>query len=271
MLHFGIEFKPLTLTDLSKYGTLYYSLFIALFYLQITFSHGQKSLKYGCFLAMATLCSPLVKLELAKKLLKGENAMSTSKVIDKQTLDFGGRCLQNLPVIDGDTMQDWSDCPLALQEFLAGLSVSPIVVRVDRSIKPQYPDFVKEVLHPELECEGPVEFHLRTGLTQWLHDKQKGGGYTTGNVIYEHLKENGLLPSCLNLQDGLAIQAKGIAVFRKLFQGKVLPLWKSIVRYGGGGLRVPCLCGGGSRVVVDWRWLDSRFIGGDPALRFVSN
>lgn len=196
--------------------------------------------------------------------------MSTSKkVIDKQTLDFGGRCLQNLPVIDGDTMQDWSDCPLALQEFLAGLSVSPIVARVDRSIKPQYPDFVKDVFHPELECEGPVEFHLRTGLTPWLHDKQKGGGCTTGNVIFEYLKENGILQSCLNLQDGLAIQAKGIAVFRKLFQGKALPLWKSVVRSDDGNLSVPCLCDVGSQVVVDWDWLDDDVDG--PALRFASN
>src|SRR3989344_4112890 len=98
------------------------------------------------------------------------------------------------------TLQEWIDSPLALQELLAGLSVSPLVVRVDRSVKPQYPDFVEEVLHPQLECAGPAEFNLRTGLTPWLHYKQKKGGSTTGHVIYEHLRGNGMLGSCLNLQ-----------------------------------------------------------------------
>ena len=197
---------------------------------------------------------------------------------DRQILKLGARILENLPDIPSQAMQDWIDCPLALQEYLAGLSVSPLVVKVDRSVKPAYPDWVArdeagnvQLIHPELECEGPAEFHLRTGLTQWLHDGQKNGGYTAGRTIYEHLKDNGMLSSCLNLQDGIAIQAKGIAVFRKLFQGKALPLWKSVVRGDDGYLGVPYLGVDGSQVVVIWDWLVFDFFDSYPALRFASN
>ena len=194
-----------------------------------------------------------------------------NECLDPQTLGFGGRFQTCLPhQMTREVAQEWFDCPEAMQEYLAGLAISPFVVTPDRSVKPQYPVFVKEVLHPELECEGPVKFHLRSGLTQWLHDKQKGG-YTIGNVICEHLKGNGMLASCLNLQDGLAIQAKGIAVFRKLFQGKALPLWKSVVRFGDGRLSVPYLCDVDGQVVVNWCWLGVSFRDDRPALRFASN
>src|SRR3990167_5703316 len=89
----------------------------------------------------------------AKKLLKGEKAVLEK--LDKQSLDFGGRVLQNLP--KGMTMavaKDWQDNPEFLGDYLAGLSVSPFVVKVDRSVKPIYPDWMEKLLHPELETTG---------------------------------------------------------------------------------------------------------------------
>lgn len=158
------------------------------------------------------------------------------------------------------------------------------LIRVDRSIRPVYPDWVKTVTHPELECAGPAEYNLQTEVEQWLHDDQKNGS-VEGNTIYRNLRNGNTLATCLNLQDGFAIQAKGIEVFRELFGGKSLVLWGSVLLGPKecGGLLVPYLYGRygdsgqfgyspsvpkGGYVVIDWTWL-FYFYGSDkPALRF---
>ena len=140
------------------------------------------------------------------------------------------------------------------------------LVRVDRSVKQSYPDWMKKVMHPELELAGPAEYDLNM-VSQWLHDDQKNGS-VQGNTIYKHLQKGDNLATCLNLQDGLAIQAKGIAVFRKLFASKAVFLWGSVVRNRFGFLNVPCLYEDGDKVVVYWYWLDSNFNSDSPALRF---
>ena len=48
------------------------------------------------------------------------------------------------------------------------------IIRVDRSIHSVYPDWMKEVMHPELEVAGPSEYDL-TKAELYLHDGQKGG------------------------------------------------------------------------------------------------
>lgn len=145
--------------------------------------------------------------------------------------------------------------------------VFDFLVRVDRSVKPSYPDWFKKLENPELECSGPAEYDLQTAVQQWLHDDQKNG-VVVGNTIHKHLKKDNGLASCLNLQDGLAIQAKGIAVFRKLFAGKVVFLWGSVVQNRYDSLNVPYLCEVGGGVVVDWYWLDLDWSSRSPALRF---
>lgn len=139
-------------------------------------------------------------------------------------------------------------------------------VQVDRSVKPSYPDWFKRVMHPELECAGPAEYHLQ-GVELWLHDDQKNGT-VEGNTIYKNLKKTKSLGSCLNLQDGLVIQKKGIAVFRKLFSGKAVFLWGSVVQRRYGNLIVPYLCEFDDKVVVRWYWLDDYWDSLNPALRF---
>ncbi len=143
------------------------------------------------------------------------------------------------------------------------------LIRVDRSIRPVYPDWMKTVMHPELESTGLVEYDLGT-INPWLHDGQKNGRYMEGNKLYEYLKEQKMLESCLSLRDGEEIQKKGLAVFRKFFQGKAVFLWKSVVRRRGGSLNVPYLYEDDDGVVVGWRWLGSSWDGNDPALRFAS-
>lgn len=143
------------------------------------------------------------------------------------------------------------------------------LIRVDRSIRPVYPDWVKTVMHPELEPTGPVEYDLGT-IDPWLHDGQKNGRYMEGHKLYEYLKEKKVIERCLSLGDGEEIQKKGLAVFRRFFQGKAVFLWKSVVQYRRGRLHVPYLCEGGDEVVVYWRWLGSGWHGYNPALRFAS-
>ncbi len=143
------------------------------------------------------------------------------------------------------------------------------LVRVDRSIRPVYPDWVKTVMHPELEPTGLAEYDL-TSVAPWLHDGQKNGRYMGGNKLYEYLKEKKMLESCLSLRDGEEIQRKGLAVFRQFFQGKEAFLWKSVVQDCNGNLDVPYLCEHRGKVVVFWNWLGNDWIDSKPALRFAS-
>ena len=143
------------------------------------------------------------------------------------------------------------------------------LIRVDRSSRLVYPYQVVTVMHPELEPTGPAEYDLAT-IDPWLHDGQKNGRCMEGHKLYEYLKENGMLESCLSLRDGEEIQKKGIAVFRKFFQGKAVFLWKSVVQNRDDDLFVPYLCENGGWVVMVWSWLGNGWYGGNPALRFAS-
>ena len=142
------------------------------------------------------------------------------------------------------------------------------IIRVDRTVRPAYPDWVKDILHPELENTGPAEYNI-DAVELWLHEGQKGGKWVKGQVIYDHLKANNMLDGCLGLADLLAIQAKGIAFFRQHFAGKAVFGWKSAVRRRDGGLYVPYLYGYGDKVVLCWRWLDVDWNDNNPAARFA--
>lgn len=143
------------------------------------------------------------------------------------------------------------------------------IIRVDRSIRPSYPEWVKTVMHPELENTGPAEYDI-TKTEQWLHDGQKDGKWIEGNKIYAHLKETGDLKNHATLCDHEEIQKKGIAFFRKHFAGKAVFAWGSVVRDGDGFLHVSYLCEDGDGVVLRWRWLDDSWVGSRPGLRLAS-
>ena len=140
------------------------------------------------------------------------------------------------------------------------------IVRVDRLVRPVYPDWVKKPMHPELELAGPAEYDL-SKLELWLHDDQKDS-MVKGEVIYSHLKATNTLTSCLDLRDGFAIQAKGIAVFRRFFGGKSAFLWRSTAQSLFSRILVPFLCEFGGEIVVDWNWLDRGWYTDHPALKF---
>ena len=144
------------------------------------------------------------------------------------------------------------------------------IIRVDRSIRPSYPDWVKEVIHPELESVGPAKYDI-SGVEQWLHDGQKDGKCVKGTKIWAELNKPEILKDHLGLRDLEEIQKKGIMFFRKHFKGKAVFGWKSIVWDRNGDLlRVPCLYKVGGEVILGWRWADYGWCDDDPALRFAS-
>ena len=128
------------------------------------------------------------------------------------------------------------------------------IIRVDRSVRPVYFDCMKRVMHPELEATGPAEYDLAT-VQLWLHDNQQSGKWVDGQSIYDYLKSKNILDSCLGLQDGLAIQQQGIAVFRNFFAGNAVFLWRSVVQDRRDLLHVPYLVEDVGGVVVGWLWL----------------
>ncbi|HEY4493541.1 MAG TPA: hypothetical protein VJB98_02890 [Candidatus Paceibacterota bacterium] len=141
------------------------------------------------------------------------------------------------------------------------------IIRVDRSVRPVYPDWMKKLMHPELEQTGPADFDVNS-LERWLHPDQQRGTIK-GKKLYEHLKKHEMLGSCFGLTDLLAIQQKGIAFFREHFQGKAVFAWKSVVRSSVVGLYVPFLYDLGGEVVLRWHWLDDAWDSSRPALRFA--
>ena len=151
-------------------------------------------------------------------------------------------------------------------------TIDPII-RIDRSVRPVYPDFLdREYINkPEfiaLEKMGPQEFDA-SRLRKWWHPKQKRGVVDV-NTIHALLVKNDILPSCLGYADLLGIQAKGIEFFRRHFKGLEVFGWRTIVPNRIGVLRVPYLVGRDGVVVLDWRWLGNGWGATDPALRFAT-
>mgnify|MGYP006052079895 FL=1 len=156
-----------------------------------------------------------------------------------------------------------------LADELAVVEVAPDTVYVDYSVRPNYPSWMSEVMHPELEATGHYKFETES-LQLWLHPSQIAGG-VTGQVIYNHLFRSNLLESCLGLRDLEEIQKKGFAHFRKHFRGKTVFGWKSVVHDSGDRLYVPWLVMDEGEVLLGWNWLGCTWHPGNPALRFADS
>jgi hypothetical protein len=143
------------------------------------------------------------------------------------------------------------------------------IIRVDHAVRPIYPIWIRpEWINSSefiaLEGTGPTEYNLGT-VQLWLHEEQERG-MMGGHALRVHLKSNDMLGGCL----GLAIQQKGIKIFRQFFHYKVVFLWRSVVWLPGGKASVPFLMEDGDKVVLRWRWLDRSWLACEPAARFAS-
>lgn len=145
------------------------------------------------------------------------------------------------------------------------------LIRVDRSVRPVYPDFIDRdyINTPEfiaLERSGPSQYHI-TEVQQWLHQDQEDG-VVGGSKIHEYLKKKDRIKSCLGLHDLIEIQKKGIAFYRQYFNGKVAFGWRSVAQDRNSRLDVPFLAEDGGEVVLRWSWLGHDWHSYNPALRF---
>lgn len=154
------------------------------------------------------------------------------------------------------------------RQLESSASKNTTIIHVDRQALPTYSEWMKELVRPLEERMGPKSFDVAK-LDHYLFGKQKTNGYETGHAIQKHLEDEDLLKTCLNLQDLIAIQAKGIDFFRAHFKGKAVFAWKSVVRNRDGDLYAPCLIEFDGRVGLGWRWLDDLCHENDPALRFA--
>ena len=195
--------------------------------------------------------------------VKAERLGTLADLMEKLTSPDGDSWFKNLKLFLRKELCQW--------EVEKPAEPKPIntLIRVDRTIKPVYPDWLKKVMHPELEAQGPAEYDL-ANVEQWLHDGQKNGKWIEGNKIYAHLKDNDLLKTCLTLRDGEEIKKNGVEAFRKFFKGKALFLWGSVVQNDDGVLYVPYLSGVGGKVVVRWLGLVYGWGVSNPAGRLAS-
>jgi hypothetical protein len=148
-----------------------------------------------------------------------------------------------------------------------------LIIRVDRSIRPMYPDWKSRVMHPELELTGPAEYDFNEIGLRILDKKNRED--LSGLAIYTRLKKENALANCLGLGDLLAIQEKGIDVFRKHFARKAVFGFKSVVSDKEGYFCVPYLVQDSGMVVLSWHKLYRRAellsyqLAGSPSLQVV--
>jgi hypothetical protein len=199
----------------------------------------------------------------------GENLASFLELAKKLLVDWGVDPKQLLHLLHNISKEEFVGLINKTHEIKAKPVIEPalvFIVRVDRTVRPTYPKWMDKLIHSDLELTGPAEYYLNT-LGLWLHNDQKNG-IVTGNTIYAQLKKDNAIADCLGLADLLAIQAKGIDVFRKLYLGKAVFGWKSVVQDQDGVLNVPYLVEFSGKVVLYWFWLDNRWNSNDPTLRF---
>lgn len=103
----------------------------------------------------------------------------------------------------------------------------------------------------------PAQFQLEN-IELYLHPKQQGRtNVIRGQELYEHLTAMGTIHKALGFSAGSEIVKR--RVWLAPWAGKGIVLWKGVMQYFNGGLRVPVVVGGKNGVCLTWYWLDSDF------------
>src|SRR3989344_2370386 len=120
---------------------------------------------------------------------------------------------------------------LKLKETLLDyLATSTSIIRVNRLADPPYPDMVEMVMHPEFENTGPAEYDLVADVRPWIYSGTKDHGNYYAEAVYDYLKSNNMLGTCLGFADGLEIMKKSRVLFHELFGRRTIYLWRSVVK-----------------------------------------
>lgn len=130
-------------------------------------------------------------------------------------------------------------------------------VRVNRNQPPVYAAGAKTKMHPVLETKGPSEYGL-SEIYLYHHGRQanmEGCSSALPLDIYNHLKQTGLISSCLTLRDGEELVRVAPAEFCKHFPYQGLVLWASVVQFDDGSLRVPYVSNQQDSLSLRWHHL----------------
>ncbi len=126
------------------------------------------------------------------------------------------------------------------------------IIKINRTIRPEYPDFAKKVLYPKLFRLGPTKFDVRT-LLRWKVHKERKIFFPLYEIL-EELVAKKLIGQCLGLAELMAILERGNGFFRKYFpEENDIFGWKSVVADDDDRLIVPCLnIYGAQKIELDW-------------------
>lgn len=108
------------------------------------------------------------------------------------------------------------------------------IIVPDRTICGPYPDKCNLILQ-EFEAIGPDRYDAINDLTILSVRVDPGLVLMTAARAMSCLKNEGYIPSCLGIRDGVAIQARGIKTFRaiqKKYGIEEICLWRSVVENG---------------------------------------
>lgn len=115
------------------------------------------------------------------------------------------------------------------------------VIRPDHSLTLNYPAELSRngareewcariPVFPDLENWGPASYKM-SDIQPCLAAEEGKVDIIPGYQVWEYLRKNNLLNSCLGLRDALAINRDAPDIARRLFDGKPLPLWKTVMRH----------------------------------------
>ncbi len=138
-------------------------------------------------------------------------------------------------------------------------------ILVDRSVRPIYPEWVKEITKEtrDLEATGPKLFSPNVA-SLFQHPKQKRGGRMAGKEIYSFLRETGFMEFCYSLRDGEILQ-KNPSYYPYSWIGKNVFLWKTVVLDCDGNLCVPHVSHDDYKVYFGWFRLSGGWCTNDQA------
>ena len=147
------------------------------------------------------------------------------------------------------------------------------IINVDRSKDIICPSFVKRLVKIP-ENTNPTTYNI-LDLELLFLEKQKEKS-VFGLQIYKEFKgkpkeDKILLKSCLDLNDGQAIIAKGPKFFDNVFNGYAVFLWRNIGIDKVGFKHVAYLASDGNNVFISWTRLMFKFHSNCPAIVFKSD
>lgn len=103
------------------------------------------------------------------------------------------------------------------------------IVKVDRTKRPLYPDFIEGPIRQDWELSGPSEFDIAQ-LQPNFYERDEDSGWAYGPRLFEQFGETPIMSRALTLLDLEAIVAKGPEFYFRHFGDRYVIAWKSVVR-----------------------------------------